>query len=161
MENQNFWRKCITCKNEIKFSTKYFKCSVTSCDKKRSPAQFCSVDCWDVHRSIMSHKSAGADEYHSPSQAKWLESQKEREGIEPKVRIVSNRVSSSSSVVDTDEILVVVSKLKSFVKESSGLNTSADVFPVLSDLIRKACLDASRNSHADERKTLMARDFKI
>lgn len=168
MENQNYWRKCITCKKEINFSNKYYKCSVSSCDKKRSPAQFCSVDCWDVHRSIMSHKSAGADEYQSPSRQTWLESQNHDTSEQIKVRMVSVNTKSSQNnllvqkgeCIDADEILVVVSKLKSFVKDSCGLNTSADVMPVLSDIIRKACLNAAKNSNVDGRKTLMARDFK-
>ena len=84
MEDQNFWRKCIVCKNEINFNVKYYKCSVASCDKKRAPAQFCTVDCWDVHRSIMSHKSAGADEYDSPSKSQWLQ----EEGTGGTVRII-------------------------------------------------------------------------
>ncbi len=158
-ENQSYWRKCIVCKKPINFSTKYYKCSVTSCDKKRSPAQFCSVECWDVHRSIMSHKSAWAEEFHSPSKAEWLASKANG----PKVRIVSAKKESSapmgSNDVNTEDVLVVVSKLKAFVKESSGLSTSADVIPVLSDLLREACSKAAQNAHRDGRKTLMARDF--
>ncbi len=158
-EDQSYWRKCIVCKNEINFSTKYYKCSVSGCDKKRSPAQFCSVECWDVHRSIMSHKSAGADEYQSPSKQTWLET----EANESKVRIVSAKKESGSPVIsgnaNTEDVLVVVSKLKSFVKDSSGLNTSSDVMPALSDIIRNTCTKAVQNAHRDGRKTLMARDF--
>lgn len=159
MEDQNYWRKCIVCKKEINFSTKYYKCSIKSCDKKRSPAQFCSVDCWDVHRSIMSHKSAWAEEYHSPTKQEWLAS----ESKEPKVRIVSAKKDvplQANTNVNTEDVLVVVSKLKAFVKETTGLNTSADVIPVLSDILREACLKSAQNAHRDERKTLMARDFK-
>lgn len=161
---QNYWRKCVVCKNEINFSTTYFKCSVSSCDKKRSPAQFCSVDCWDIHRSIMSHKSAGADEYTSPSLAKW----KEQQASESKVRLVRKAGNSSSQpektfagsgVANTEDILIVASKLKAYVKAKSGLNTSADVMPELSDLVRELCDKAIQNSHRDGRKTLMARDF--
>lgn len=158
-ENQSYWRKCIVCKKEINFSTKYYKCSVTSCDKKRAPAQFCSVECWDVHRSIMGHKSAGAEEYHSPSKDQWLSLQNN----EPKVRVVTTKVVKevNTESLNSDEVLVVVSKLKGFVKETTGLNTSADVIPVLSDYIREICLKAAQNAHRDERKTLMARDFKF
>mgnify|MGYP003691498719 CR=1 FL=1 len=162
-ENQNYWRKCIACKKEINFSTKYYKCSVTSCDKKRSPAQFCTVDCWDVHRSIMSHKSAGADEYHSPTKDKWLQEISNA----PKVRLVSKKSTSTPTAssldykTENEEILVVVSKLKAFVKESTGLNTSADVMPALSDIIRKSCLNAAKSAEQSERKTLMARDFDL
>lgn len=155
---QNFWRKCIVCKSEIGFSTKYYKCSVSSCDKKRAPAQFCSVDCWDVHRSIMSHKSAGADEYQSPSKSEYLKEQTN----EPRVRIVASAKSSSSSELNdanTDDILVVVSKLKSYVKARSDLNTSADVMPELSRIIREECDKAIEKAKEDRRKTLMARDF--
>lgn len=157
--DQNYWRKCIVCKSEIGFLQKYYKCSVSSCDKKRAPAQFCTVSCWDVHRSIMNHKSAGADEYKSPSKQRWLEDQL----CEPKVRIV-RQISSAgkerSGNYDSDEVLIVVSKLKSFVKDCSGLNTSADVIPVLSEIVREVCKKAAQNAHREERKTLMARDFK-
>lgn len=155
---QNFWRKCIVCKNEINFSTKYYKCSVTSCDKKRSPAQFCSVDCWDVHRSIMSHKSAGADEYDSPSKAEYIQSVSE----EPKIRMVKTEKSNSGSslnIADTDDVLVVVSKLKAYIKARSDLSTSADVMPELSRIIRSECDKAIESAKTDGRKTVMARDF--
>ena len=160
--DQNYWRNCIACKKEIKFSTLYYKCSVTSCDKKRSPAQFCSVDCWDIHRSIMSHKSAGAEEYHSPSKEKWLATQ----ANESKVRIVRADKSSSNSEplvpsgdFNHEDILVVASKLKAYVKGKSGLNTSADVMPALSQIMREVCDKAVQNAHREGRKTLMARDF--
>lgn len=157
--DQNYWRKCIVCKRSINFSTKYYKCSVTSCDKKRSPAQFCSVDCWDVHRSIMSHKSAGADEYHSPTKQEWLDQQ----ANEPKVRVVKKVSSNSSdSLADanTNDILVVVSKMKAYIKERADFNTAADVNPVLSDIIRAECDKAIEQARRDGRKTVMARDFK-
>lgn len=157
--SDSVWRNCIVCKKGINFSSRYYKCSVSSCDKKRSPAQFCSVDCWDVHRSIMSHKSAGADEYHSPTMKEW----KESEVKQSKVRIVNTKKESNiidQGLVDRDEILVVVSKLKNFVKESSGMNTSADVMPVLSEIIRSSCEEAVERAKRDGRKTLMARDFK-
>lgn len=156
--DQNFWRKCIVCKNEIGFSTKYYKCSVSSCDKKRAPAQFCSVECWDVHRSIMSHKSAGADEYESPSKSEYIKSL----SAEPKVRMVKSATSSSNTSLadaDTEDILVVVSKLKAYVKARADLNTSADVMPELSRIIREECDKAIESARRDGRKTVMARDF--
>ena len=158
--DQNYWRKCIVCKNEINFSTKYYKCSISSCDKKRSPAQFCSVSCWDVHRSIMSHKSAGAEEFHSPTKDKWITEQK----YEPTVRMVKQKEAVSSELeptgdVDLNDILVVASKLKAYVKGKSGLNTSANVMPALSSIIRQECDKAIQKAHRDGRKTLMGRDF--
>lgn len=152
--DQNFWRKCIVCKNEINFSTKYYKCSVSSCDKKRAPAQFCSVDCWGLHSSTLNHKSAWAEEYHSPSKAEWESA--------PKVRIVGSKPSTttvSSSEGVPEDILVVVSKLKAYVKASADLNTSGDVSEALSHIIRRECDRAIVNAKADGRKTLMGKDF--
>ena len=159
--NDSYWRKCIVCKKEINYSTKYYKCSIPSCDKKRSPAQFCSVDCWDVHRSIMGHKSAGADEYHSPSKGE-AEIAESKSG---KVRIVKspniNSINTSVNNLNVPrEILVVVSKYKAFVKAAGDLNTSGDVADVLSDILREKTLDAIQKAKRDGRKTLMGKDFK-
>jgi histone H3/H4 len=58
------------------------------------------------------------------------------------------------------EILVVSSKIKSFVKANGGLSTSATVFEVLSDKVEEICKQAIENAKKDKRKTLMDRDFK-
>jgi len=57
------------------------------------------------------------------------------------------------------EVLVVVSKLKSYIKTRSGMNTSDGVIPVLSDEIRRLCDRAIENATRDGRKTVMDRDF--
>lgn len=57
------------------------------------------------------------------------------------------------------ENLVVVSKLKSYIKGTAGLSTSGSVPEVLSEQIRKLCDDAIANAQKDGRKTVMDRDF--
>jgi histone H3/H4 len=58
------------------------------------------------------------------------------------------------------EVLVVVSKLKNYIRESSGgFNTSGNVAPRLSDVIRTLCDRAIDNARKDGRKTVMDRDF--
>jgi hypothetical protein len=57
------------------------------------------------------------------------------------------------------EVLVVTSKLKKYIRESSGMSTSANVAPALSDTIRNLCDQAVENAKADRRKTVMDRDF--
>jgi len=63
--------------------------------------------------------------------------------------------------MDTEkkEVLVVVSKLKSYIKTQSGLNTSQEVMEVVSDKVRRICDDAITTARQDGRKTVMARDF--
>jgi histone H3/H4 len=61
--------------------------------------------------------------------------------------------------MSNQEILVVVSKLKTYVKSSAGMNTSGAVAEKLSDIIRGLCDEAVARARADGRKTLMDRDF--
>ena len=59
-----------------------------------------------------------------------------------------------------DKILVVVSKLKTHIKDCAGLNTSGDVPEVLTKMIVDLCNQACESAKSDGRKTLMARDFE-
>lgn len=58
------------------------------------------------------------------------------------------------------DVLVVVSKLKAYIKARSGMNTSDNVTDVLSNQIRKLCDAAIEVAQADGRKTVLDRDFK-
>lgn len=63
---------------------------------------------------------------------------------------------------DTEkETLVVTSKLKKYVRETAGMNTSGSVPQILSDKIRALCNQAIEHAKQDGRKTLMDRDFVI
>ena len=57
------------------------------------------------------------------------------------------------------EVLVVVSKIKKYVRSASGMNTAANVAPALSDAIRQLCNQAIEKAKSDRRKTVMDRDF--
>jgi len=151
--NIEFWRKCSVCKSEIDYNKTYYVCSVSSCNKKRSPTQFCSVSCWDAHNAVLNHMSAGADEERSPSKSDIQNSES------PPRRKIIVKPKKESNSNNHDEILVVVSKLKAYINETSGLNTSADVMPELSNLIRTQCDKAIERARISGRKTVMARDF--
>lgn len=56
--------------------------------------------------------------------------------------------------------LVVASKLKSYIREKSGMNTSAAVIAVLSEKLRRMCDQAVEKAKSDGRKTVMDRDFE-
>ncbi len=149
----DFWKKCAVCKNEIGFKRAYQKCSISTCRKQA----FCSVDCWAVHDSVMGHKSAYAEEEFSPSHSE--------EDQRPNRRRIVSSTSSSSSLSSSNsnlpmDTLVVVSKLKAYVKAKSGMNTSGDVADELSDFMRVLVNFALDEAQKEGRKTLMARDFK-
>lgn len=59
------------------------------------------------------------------------------------------------------ETLVVVSKLKNYIRSASGMNTSGSVSEVLSDMVRNLCNQAIERAKNDGRKTVMDRDFQM
>jgi len=60
---------------------------------------------------------------------------------------------------DKKETLVVASKLKAYIREKSGMNTSSAVIDAVSDKLRMLCDQAIDNAKRDGRKTVMDRDF--
>jgi len=60
-----------------------------------------------------------------------------------------------------EEVLVVSSKIKRFVKEKAELSTSSQVMEQLTIRVRRICLDAIESAVNDKRKTVLDRDFKI
>jgi histone H3/H4 len=65
----------------------------------------------------------------------------------------------STQTATKKEILVVASKLKGYIRETSGMSTSANVLDRLSDMMRTLCDRAIENAKRDGRKTVMDRDF--
>ena len=61
---------------------------------------------------------------------------------------------------EPNDVLVVVSKLKAYIRARSDCKTSATVNDVLSDIIRSECDRAIHRALADGRSTVMGRDFK-
>lgn len=60
-----------------------------------------------------------------------------------------------------DEVLVVVSKLKNYIKNNQGLSTAATVAGVLSSAVKTLCDQACENARKAGRKTVMDRDFDL
>lgn len=59
------------------------------------------------------------------------------------------------------EVLVVTSKVKKFIKETSDCNTSSETVAVLSKAVEMLCQKGIDSAKADGRKTVMARDIVI
>jgi len=71
----------------------------------------------------------------------------------------SARLTQLKGVGMAEDVLVVASKLKSYIREKSGMNTSASVLTALSDRIRELCDQAIESARKDGRKTVKDRDF--
>lgn len=59
------------------------------------------------------------------------------------------------------ESLIVISKVKKFIKENADMNTSAGFFEPLNDDILKSCRDAMAHAQKLGRKTVMGKDFNL
>lgn len=74
---------------------------------------------------------------------------------------MSNTAENMNENTNTEDVLVVVSKLKTYIRNKSSMNTSGSVAEVLSAIVRKACDQAIEKAKADGRKTVMDRDFTV
>jgi hypothetical protein len=174
-----FWRRCSSCKKAIGFERIYWVCNISTCNRKRTGLIFCTVSCWDAHLSVMRHRESWSEERRSPSRVEWEREQAEeaaRTGVgagagkppppggapapsrEPQRRIVASPPPPPGKDLDK-EILIVVSKLKAYVRARGEMNTSDSVADLLSERLRTLCDEAIRRARKEGRKTLMDRDF--
>jgi len=164
------FRVCSTCKKPIAFGAEYFQCSVSTCNRSRLAMYFCSLACWDAHLPMMRHREAWAEKVKAPTREAWQREEDEEQAREAnsvaKEKQMSEEAEKRRRIVGAPaddlprEVLVVVSKLKAYVKARSGMNTSDSVTDVLSDQIRKLCDAAIEVAAQDGRKTVLDRDFK-
>lgn len=168
----SYWRRCSSCKKEIGFTRTYWVCSVSTCNRKRTGLVFCTTSCWDAHLPLMNHREAWAEERRAPTREAWAREQREqaaeaaspaapaaRAAREPQRRIAPTPAPAPPAAQESREILVVASKLKAYVRERSGMNTSDAVMEILSDKLRELCRDAIKRAQRDGRRTVMERDF--
>lgn len=161
MEDTEFWRKCSACKKPIGYKTKYYVCSVSTCNGQRTGYVFCSVFCWEVHLPGVNHRSAGAIEKVSPEEASPTAGTSTTSApiTQPVRRLVSDSSNRPVNQAGPKEVLIVVSKMKDYIRTKSEMNCSGDVADVLSDFVRDLCDRAIDQARADGRKTVMGRDF--
>ncbi|MBY0453251.1 MAG: hypothetical protein K2P92_09455, partial [Bdellovibrionaceae bacterium] len=127
-----------------------------TCNSERTGYFFCSMQCFETHLPGARHRDAGAIEKKAPMTAT----------TEAPRRIIVNSpaapASSGAPVMKSsmeNEVLVVVSKMKQYIKDVSDMNTAEDVNRIISQMIRVHLDRAIENARSDGRKTVMARDF--
>jgi histone H3/H4 len=172
-EDLNAFRRCSTCKAPIAFRAKYFTCSVSTCNRARTGLFFCSLPCWEAHVPEARHRDAWAEVQTAPTQEAWQLERAERAEAEarslapaPAARHAPKTApahppkaaNAPEQAVDRD-VLVVLSKLKAYVRARSEMNTSDRVTEVLSNHLRKLANQATAHAAADGRTTVMDRDM--
>lgn len=167
---QDFFRVCSICRTPIAYGADYYSCSVSTCNRKATALYFCSVPCWDAHVPDARHKDAWAEKQNAPRQADDVSGSADRVstavrrivlGATPPAQGLSGKPGApEGESLSSDEVLIVVSKLKSFIKEQSTMSTSDGVLQVLSDYLRALSVRAIKSAAQNSRKTVMARDFE-
>lgn len=149
---QNYWRKCGSCKKEIAYNSTYQVCGASSCQK----FAYCSMDCWSLHNSIMNHKNGWSEDRVAPQKP-----QTENEGVRRLIVTAKSTIdtTSTNNLALEKEILIVASKLKQYIKDKHDLNTAADVMDVLSHRVRRLTDQAVLKAKSEGRKTVLDRDF--
>jgi histone H3/H4 len=171
------WLKCSACRNDIPFNAVHWVCSVSTCNRARTRLVFCTVSCWDSHVAMLRHRDAWAVEARAPTKEAWqAEIAAEGtpptptpapEGPPPLRRVIGHASPASAAAVEgirlaevTDkDILIVVSKMKKYIRDRSGMNCSDAVAEILSDHVRALCDDAIRSAARDDRRTVLDRDL--
>lgn len=161
------WRRCSTCKTSIPFEGIYWVCSVSTCNKKRSGMVFCSSTCWDVHVPVMNHRDAWCTERVAPSRDAYdaeSNSSKKVKNAAPPSAIAKNEqaslgMPSKSRPSGDTEILVIASKVKDYIRRTSGMNTSASVLRHLSHAIRRLADAGIQEADLAGRSTVLERDI--
>jgi hypothetical protein len=154
MSDPAAWRRCSACKNPIALGATYWVCSVSTCNQKRTGLAFCTVSCWDAHLPVARHREAWAEERTAPARA---ESGAAAAGQR---RIVRPAAPAPSAAPDSDDVLIIASRLKEYIRvKSGGYHTSDRVLGPLSEIVRRVCDQAIRNAQREGRRTVLDRDI--
>jgi histone H3/H4 len=162
-EPAGYFKHCSTCKTPIAFGADYFVCSVSTCNRPKIGMFFCSLPCWEAHVPEARHRDAWAEHAKAPSHAEHAATP-EVGPVPARSKLVQAEprrvaVAATTRTDQDDGVLVVVSKLKRYIRERSEMNTSDTVTAPLSEHLRALCNEAIRNAARDGRKTVMDRDF--
>lgn len=164
MSEQAFWRRCSNCKSEIGLGAKYWICSVSTCQRVRASIQFCKPDCWAVHNEIENHRDGWAVEKLAPRSAEPAppappspSSASPRPSTPPSASRASP-ATASPATADGSDLLVVASRFKEFLSDTHGLRCSDEVFPVLSEHLRRLARESIETARRAGRKTVLDRD---
>jgi hypothetical protein len=153
MSDPSPWRRCSACKNPIALGATYWVCSVSTCNQKRTGLAFCTVSCWDAHLPVARHREAWAEERTAPARAESSAAAGQR-------RIVRPASPAPAPASDGDDVLIIASRLKEYIRvKSGGYHTSDRVLGPLSEIVRRVCDQAIRNAQREGRRTVLDRDI--
>ena len=155
MSEPSQWRRCSACKKPIALGALYQVCSVSTCNRERTGLAFCCVECWEVHLPGANHREAWAVEKRAPASHV---SEKPRSAGEGARRVLVRSPGTPAEPKVPEEVLIISSRLKEYIRARSGYNTSDRILEPLSDIVRRACDEAIKSAQREGRMTVLDRD---
>lgn len=159
------WRRCSACKKPIALGANYWVCNVSTCNRTRTALAFCTVTCWEVHLPEAHHRESWALERtapKTPSEGAGATAAKPAAPREPAERSGELRLvrpaAASNRPAAPREVLIIVSRLKDYIRARSGFHTSESVLDPLSDAVRHLCDEAILKAEREGRRTILDRD---
>jgi hypothetical protein len=153
MSDSAAWRRCSSCKKPIALGATYWVCSVSTCNQKRTGLAFCTVSCWDAHLPVARHREAWAEERTAPAHSERADA-----GAKQR-RLVRPGAAPAPAAPGPDDVLIIASRLKDYIRAQSGYNTSDRVLQPLSEIVRRVCDEAIRSAQREGRRTVLDRDI--
>ena len=147
------WRRCSACKQPIAFASAYWTCGVSTCNRERTGLVFCSVRCWEVHLPSANHREAWAVEKTAPAESAAARSASEKSA--PARPAPAQKAHAAAP----EDVLIVASRLKDYIRASSGFSTSDRVLAPLSVIVRRLCDEAVQSATREGRTTVLERDI--
>jgi histone H3/H4 len=152
------WRRCSACKKPIALGAVYWTCNVSTCNQKRTALSFCNVSCWEVHLPGANHREAWAVEKRAPKTPE-PGAELAPAGGGGGVRRLARSTAPPVPAGTPEEVLIVASRLKDYVRVRSGYHTSDRVLEPLSEIVRRVVDQAIENARRDGRMTVLDRDI--
>jgi len=153
------WRRCSACKKPIALGAVYWTCNVSTCNQKRTALCFCNVSCWEVHLPGANHREAWAVEKRAPNTPEAGAEPAFAAGGGVRRLVRSTAPPAPAPAPALEEVLIVASRLKDYVRARSGYNTSDRVLEPLSEIVRRIVDQAIENARRDGRMTVLDRDI--
>jgi hypothetical protein len=159
VDPQTQWRRCSACKQPIAFAARYWACSVSTCNRERTALVFCTLSCWEVHLPGANHREAWAVEKTAPAGAESPPGAATARESRPAPTRRLPTTSPRTQPAAPEEVLIVASRLKDYIRARSGFHTSDRVLAPLSGIVRRICDEAIQSATAEGRTTVLDRDI--
>ena len=159
MGQETQWRRCSACKQPIAFASSYWTCGVSTCNRERTGLVFCSVRCWEVHLPSANHREAWAVEKTAPAAAAAPAAPAPAKAAPERSAPARPVAAQKPPARAPEEVLIVASRLKDYIRASSGFSTSDRVLAPLSVIVRRLCDEAVQSAARDGRTTVLDRDI--